>query len=517
METGKVFSIAVLGPSTKGKTTYIASLCEKNVSEKLRGRTKGNTKGQTKIACYYHFTVGAENGSDANTSGISEICIYRERLMPQDDGAFDGAVQKLLQKIGVTEEKLRECLAEENYLVRIPVNHMPIPMMEELDKEEYSKIIHNIALDVKGSEAFEKCLKDEGVREIVVRDVRGFGDEYLSDDELKDMQEDREKRMAYYGYEDVDAIILFNIKGGAFSGKTNKMYMGALEDAIALKPVVVLEHSDLLRSLMVDGKKTYGEIMENEKDSIWDTEAFDVIDRIIADVIDKNKAHLYSDIIWQYVRHLFIPEIAMKKEEHRAKYCEAVVGSFGYLLRDIKQFKGVVEKFSEDLRPKMIYDLGMYFPSALGRRLPTEFQSHLADGRWYDMTGVNGGLTTWIKGKGRVGETIIQVMKGIYDAVDGFLKARFESGRGNGDKLTVEQQQEILVYSIIDKFLHSYELFLDWRDTIFPAAKESIVRDNFDKTYSFAQQSGNVEREIAVYFVNCVMCDVTGRIESMEY
>lgn len=514
METGKVFSIAVLGPSTKGKTTYIASLCEKNVSEKLRGRTKGNTKGQTKIACYYHFTVGAENGSDANTSGISEICIYRERLMPQDDGAFDDAVQKLLQKIGVTEEKLRECLAEENYLVRIPVNHMPIPMMEELDQEEYSKIIHNIALDVKGSEAFEKCLKDEGVREIVVRDVRGFGDDYLSDDELEGMQEDREKRMAYYGYEDVDAIILFNIKGGAFSGKTNKMYMGALEDALALKPVVVLERSDQLRSLMVDGKKTYGEIMENEEDSIWDTEAFDVIDRIIADVIDKNKAHLYSDIIWQYVRRLFIPEIAMKKEEHRAKYCEAVVGSFGYLLRDIKQFREVVEKFWVDLRPKMIHDLGICFPCM---KLPAEFRSHLADGRWYDMTGVNGGLTTWIKGKGRVGETIIQVMKGIYDVVDGFLKARFESGRGNGGKLTVEQQREILVYSIIDKFLHSYELFLDWRDTIFPAAKESIVRDNFDKTYSFVQQSRNAEEVMDTYFGNGVRFDVANRIESMKY
>ena len=104
---------------------------------------------------------------------------------------------------------------------------------------------------------------------------------------------------------------------------------------------------------------------------------------------------------------------------------------------------------------------------------------------------MNGVLTAWIKGWGRVRKTIIQVMKEIYYVVDGFLKERLQSGRGNGGKLTVEQQQEILVYSIIDKFLHSYELFLDWRDTIFPAAKESIVRDNFD--FSLEKQNSAVQ------------------------
>ena len=126
METGKVFSIAVLGSSTKGKTTYIASLCEKMSVRNCGVEQKGMLRDRQRSYVTIIFTVDARNGSDAKTSRISEICIYRERLMSKDDGAFDDAVQNLLQKIGVTEEKLRGCLAEENYLVRIPVNNMSI-------------------------------------------------------------------------------------------------------------------------------------------------------------------------------------------------------------------------------------------------------------------------------------------------------------------------------------------------------------------------------------------------------
>lgn len=519
MKTGKILSIAVLGPSTMGKTTYIASLCEESVRDAIHCRTKQNNKGQTKISCYYHFTTAAEDTQSFDKSNISSVFIYREKLVGDvgdinlvEIQKLDGCTQRLLRLLGITDERLRECVMDENLLVCISTN-MSIDKITDLDKQEYSEILHHIVLNVKGSDEFERYLKDEGIPEIIIRDVRGFGDDYISDGEMESMQNDSNKRASYYGYEDVDAIILFNITGGTFSGGRNVIYMRVLEDALALKPVIVLERSDLLRFFMGDNGESYTNIMDDRTSEIWETDAFKTIDSVIDHIIQKNKAAIYSDIIKKYIRYLFLPEVKMQKEEYRSLYLEAVIGSLNYLLQNVKQFQDAVVKVSSYCKPTLIQNLSERFASDM--YLSSEFTHYLEKGNWWAMVGPNGGLTTWISGSGRVGQKVIDVMDSIYSAVRNCLCDRWKI-KLDSNKSTEDQQQEILIYSIIEKFLHSYEKFLDWRSSINPTARESIVRSAFDQTHDYIQKNKGVEIDVRRCFVNCVMQYIKEGIESMD-
>lgn len=479
----KSLSLAVLGQSTVGKTTYIASLCEDSVQTFLYERAKNNEKGQTKVICYYRFAGEA--------TGISQVVIYGESILKDDQDAkikeITDLPKDLMQSLKLTHDTLCN-YAEEAFLISIPVS-LDIQKLKDLDTEENAKIIHHIVIDVCASEAFDRYLSRNDIHELIIRDVRGFSD--VKNEDMERIKNSAKGRADYFGYENADGIILFCPKLGVSSGDNGKIYDQVIEEATALKPLIIISRSQFLRTHMLSGEK-YEDVMNDKTADVWDVDDFKNIQKSVQAIIAKNNVSAYSKIISSYIQYAFVVEFSTDNATHRPLYRDSVIGSINYAVSNLQEFKSVVKAATGECGQTVISNLGKYIQDNM--YISERFSKCLLQKSWWGMVGSNGGLTTYITGEGRVGQTVINMMDDVYWRVRSFLSTRWQREAVENQSISVQQAQ-ILAYSIVDRLLYSVK-FRDWRSTLNPtASEEHIVKSAFYATCKQMAENSNLETE----------------------
>lgn len=120
----KKYNIAVIGKSRSGKSTWIASLYEREIGEKLRSICDENTEGQTKICTYY--TLQTQLDSQLHIEEIAWNIEELSEIITQEDFEFPTNIMKYFQIPNLTQidrteedktdnEPLKEYFASESY------------------------------------------------------------------------------------------------------------------------------------------------------------------------------------------------------------------------------------------------------------------------------------------------------------------------------------------------------------------------------------------------------------------
>lgn len=233
-------TIALIGPTKQGKTTFIATLAES--PDILINCSKGDSN-RTKVTISYHFDI--DSGSDIT---IESVEFFRERFSFWGE-KFEGRISKFNELIDSMDGKLLSQLRFQkvapgtdlnNYIDDVIKSYENTAVDENLLKalittEGIDKYVKRITLKVKPNEELSNALKAHNT-DLFIRDTRGLLDIMVTED--KKIQ--NIPSLSDLGLDNLDGVIFFaanNIPNVVVS-----LYADTLKNVLKSVPVFLVAH-----------------------------------------------------------------------------------------------------------------------------------------------------------------------------------------------------------------------------------------------------------------------------------
>lgn len=247
-------TIALIGPTKQGKTTFIAALAES--PDILINCSKGDSN-RTKVTISHHFDTDAD--SDITIESVEfrekfsfggekpeERNLKFNKLMESDD-------KKLLSQLGFAQVPPGTDL--KNYIDDVLKSYENTAVDEKLLKtlittEGIDKYVKRITLKVKPNEELSKALKAHNT-DLFIRDTRGLLDIMVTED--KNIQ--NIPSLSDLGLNELDGVIFFasnNIPNIVLS-----LYADTLKNVLKSVPVFLVAHD---QGMIKEYKRIYYDI-----------------------------------------------------------------------------------------------------------------------------------------------------------------------------------------------------------------------------------------------------------------
>lgn len=439
-------SIAVIGPSGIGKSTFIASLCEEKTKNVLTSRTTFNKglRGQTKIAIYYNFVMDESILNDKPC--VNAVFFYSEYLKGLSKSAVDKIGDKdkkilrnILNELNISESSFDE--SAQSMITEVRCN-IPLSDIERLDRSEYAKFMHHVQVNVKASAELHDILVNKHIDSFIMRDVRGFGDntkEQLEDlstlsdnsknsDELPDTLE---RVRSAYGLEGANSILFFvSSDVGLFTENMYNAYKAILRNTLFLNPIFIVSKNESMRNIWEDNINiTYENIMMDNRVNrgMQDNPVSDMIEEICQECSKQYQRvqtiDAYVKLKSKYIKYLCLAKVAREDAGASDVYQKSVNGCVENIICNMIDYFTALSK---------VYDSSHFINRLIPvyRGVPekviniirdTEFISCLLNNVDYmNMLGEEGGITTMVAGQ-EVGYRVIPVMQQMFSYLDNLI------------------------------------------------------------------------------------------------
>ena len=482
----KIYDIVVIGESMAGKSTYIASLMEREIEEKLKSICEVNKEGQTKIPVHYIL--------DSNDKNISiENIKWNNERKEQSEEADAEIMEKLFPFFPSIKMPFEEYFRSEEYekeLKMINTISFVKDVVNDLNIGE-SNLIQLIEIKVPASLQIRELMRKYKLEQIKIRDTRGFIDETLEkfkemlseigekyknnkslkpqeDEEINDENRNKlvEKYLFERGMTGADATILVGKSGSNALNKVifKELYADMIKELIKTGPLFTLIRTDSLFKILEE--KSYQDaIAKNEKGKYINIDRFtgnkdskELLSYCGIDNLDE-EGNL-NKISKKYHTELLLPDISyddIEELEHEKDiYLKAVNGSFGEILSLICDFRkclnetrAIAKEINENYDFNIVDRLKKIYDEAFNRRIekvtsdefgeiykidginfPTSYVIEKACKEYLGgMVGVRGGLTTKRNGV-MVGDVAMELMEYGYvlyeEILEKLLKEMYE-------------------------------------------------------------------------------------------
>lgn len=389
------YDIAVIGESMSGKSTFIANLFTKDITQQLESFTQNNKCGQTKLPVRYNVAQPSflkDGDVDLHSLTVKSIEWDVENLAnlllhPDKENAIYSALE-LFHFPALSRESDMQQL--QNHIKSLDYKTLPLDTLMQLvnDEEIRSKhIISFITLQGAANDEVQKLLEQKELNYIQLRDTRGFLDEtieqmtnYLEkihkaakspiDRHFQQIPEDVSEEYTNLDYvndllndrglsKGLDGCIFMSIASANTLSKENcrKIYGPLLRTLLSSFPTVLLIRTDMLaRELHPDCSDKladYNDAVKNICDTEWFS-GFHNLDRLIEEtVLDIKKDTLYS-IITKHRSHCMLADISVLKEKNPSKsdaiYAQSVIGVLANTLDSIASYHNDIHMAADYLQ-----------------------------------------------------------------------------------------------------------------------------------------------------------------------
>ncbi|KOR89630.1 hypothetical protein [Paenibacillus solani] len=389
-----VIDVAVIGLTNSGKSTFIASMIDRNKFGDLIGKLHQNDGGLTKVTTFYELsdckqTVVSEVVFDLGqiTHGIINNDIegmnqklnsndYKyfkiEPVIASEDGYFNKSLEENLNKIA---DKIKNDI---KFAISI-INH-----------SKADKLVRYIKLRVPASEKVLDSMHKHGFKSVVLRDTRGFLDAKLDEIEKKTPS------LAETGLDGIQACILMNGQDSPMPNLGRDIYGEFVKSIFEAVPTFIIERSGKLAGKLEDcednginvSTEVYNGLVKNKKVSSLN---FNEVHKFLysLDIINE-EGNASNQLIKAHKRELLLPEVSVLKEKevdydkaeyHIYEFCSMEV--FDRLLSSLSDFRTLLNKivlfFDDKIKLNDIHDkfFNSFYESLFSRIIMEYYDYHL--------------------------------------------------------------------------------------------------------------------------------------------
>ena len=546
-------SIAVIGRSMTGKTTWITSLFKKDINVDLRRVCLENSEGQTKLKIWYELKA-----PDAN-DGISlkEILFFREDLEEAINKGGSAVVDKMKGfGIDIDRDALESCGAQTFKLAlgekEIDTGAFFRELVNDMEAAD-SGLFQRITISVPAAPEVWDAIREYGLERVAICDTRGMMDETDSfEDEIKKIsrlsdskdapdeakvQDDViiKKLLNERGVSEADACVFMTEGGKELRVKKNKEKYGFLFRHISTAmPIFVTSLSGILSSVLErrGGDTDYGfysGLMETDRDlGFLDNDLkYELGCKPVRELIDEfhgidpDAGHAEAGIYRDNVKALLLARIDTENKDQHGLYLKSAHWAFRKVLEEAYDFKAQLaefeektlklpetlkEGFREAFKEQFVKDLVKRgnitaYIRLRGVNFTGIYMETVRKGYYGGLVGKNGGMTTWVPGYGRTGQYAISLLEAAYNEFE-------RIGNQICDKAPSEDYR-VKCRAYLSRMLNCYSFsysctgMMLWGQALYEAWKytnERMGEDGKGLSYDFLS-----EYDMSVSVVYCMM------------
>lgn len=350
-----VIDVAVIGLTNSGKSTFIASMINRNDFGDVIGKLHQNDGGLTKVTTFYELT-------DSKQTLVSNVDFNLEQITK---GIDNNDVEELNKKLNSSEYKefeidsvsvprginfnksLEENLNKIADKIKNDINYA----ISIINHPKADKLVKSIKLRVPASPKILEIMHKYGFKAVVLRDTRGFLDAKLDEIEKKT------PTLADTGLDGIQACILMNGQDSPMPNLGREIYGDFVKSIFEAVPTFIIERSGKLAGKLEDCEENginissdiYNGLVNNKKVSSLN---FKEIHKFLYSLgIINEEGNASNQLIKAHKRELLLPEVSVLKEKEvdyaRSEYniyefCATEV--FEKLLSCLSDFRTLLNK-----------------------------------------------------------------------------------------------------------------------------------------------------------------------------
>lgn len=384
------YDIAVIGLTTVGKSSWIASLFREDIALKLANISKTNTEGQTKVAVRYVLQDNKKNDLCISKIGwnyelLSEYLRKKESLgaMVKLEEFFkfptmrDKEAEERNEGIGSGIKAYLEGEEFNTYLAQIdPIEVLSVIINDSLIGE--SSMVSYVELSGPANEGIWEMIQKHRLKEVKVRDTRGFMDdtqrqmEILKDEAERqegqkgqgDKKTDTEKQslqrlLDVRGISGIDACVFMSREDISWcNGETGRtLYGPTIEIMLKKHPLFLVIRTDRLVEVYEKEPETrYLDAVAQVK-NIKAFKGFKDLRKFLERYgLQEKTGDYHTDIARKHYKELLIPyidtpeqgvELLQEEMEYfqnqEAMYRKSAFGVFEEVLRGVQDYYARIE------------------------------------------------------------------------------------------------------------------------------------------------------------------------------
>ncbi len=448
----KSYTVAVVGESMTGKSTWIANLFDEKTTGLLKSLYEINKEGQTKIATHYIL-----NTEEVTELELSNISWNKENLNDLDENKHK-IIKMIFGYLGVLDSFNENDVVESTDNIKNALkNANPIESLKNIvnNKEILeSGLIEHVEITGNADSKVKELLSKYKVESLCIIDTRGFLDETLDSvlEQLQnnDMAENKkeyenceykkscttedgiQKLLDDRGLHVVDAVVFMSMAGSNALNKelSREIYGPLIQELLRKHPTFLTIRTDRLTEKLNNGQNYLEEcnrLLENERFT-----GFNNIEKLLRDYGLFNSSDYKSAVAHKHYKKLVLADISENRiNEDAGIYRKSAVGVLEEVIKgvldyykDLEQatacynsimqldeYKKLFDEYFDDKvylqDTKCVSKLHKYYPWYLAKKI----QSGYTNG----LVGKKGGLTTYISGRGYVGDAAIDLMENAYN------------------------------------------------------------------------------------------------------